>query len=164
MCHDFYATLKTMSRKPFYATGIQFECQGSGKCCTSRGTYGYVYLDLRDQKRLARYFKLSLAEFRKKYCGKKDGHVHLLNPSDLIDSIPQMATHPEGDCIFLEDKKCGVYEARPEHCRTWPFWPENMTPKAWNKEVASFCPGIGKGKVYSEAEIKKIMAISTGGQ
>lgn len=141
-----------MPRKPFYAAGIRFECQGSGKCCTSRGQYGFVYLTLKDQKRFAQYFKLTLAEFRKKYCGQKNGDVFLLNPSDL-----GMKNHKEEDCIFLKNNQCSVYEARPEHCRTWPFWPENMSPKAWNKEVASFCPGVGKGRLYTEAEIKEIL-------
>lgn len=141
-----------MSRKPFYSEGLQFECQGSGKCCTSRGTYGYVYLTKKDQDRMAKYFKLPLADFRKKYTGKKNGHVHLLNPSDL-----EMKNHKEEDCIFLKNNQCTVYDGRPEHCRTWPFWPEHMSPKAWVKEVASFCPGVGKGKLYSAEEIKKIV-------
>lgn len=135
-----------MPRKPFYAEGIRFECQGSGKCCTSRGSYGSVYLTDDDQKRFAKYFKLTRAQFLKKYCGKKHGHVHLIDPPEM-----------KGDCMFLKDKKCTVYEARPEHCRTWPFWPENMNPRTWNKEIASFCPGVGKGKTHSYEEIKEIL-------
>ena len=27
-------------------------------------------------------------------------------------------------------------------CRTWPFWPENMSSKAWTS-IAAFCPGVG---------------------
>ena len=135
-----------MGRPPFYAEGIKFECQGSGKCCTSRGTYGFVYLTLADQKRFAKFFKVTRAEFLKQYCGKKNGHVHLLDPPEK-----------KGDCMFLSDKKCTVYEGRPEHCRTWPFWPENMNPRTWTKEIASFCPGVGKGKLHSSEEIKKIL-------
>ena len=135
-----------MSRKPFYADGIKFECQGSGKCCTSRGSYGFVYLTDDDQKRFAKYFKLTRMQFKKQYCGTKDGNVHLLDPVEN-----------KGDCMFLEDKKCTVYEARPQHCRTWPFWPENMSPRVWNKEIATFCPGVGKGKVHTFEEIKKVL-------
>jgi len=136
-----------MSRPPFYAEGIRFECQGSGKCCTSHGSYGSVYLTLEDQKRFARFFNLTRADFLKQYCGKTNGYIHLLDPPEN-----------KGDCIFLEKKKCTAYEARPEHCRTWPFWPENMNPKTWNNEIASFCPGVGKGKVHSMEEIKKNLA------
>jgi Fe-S-cluster containining protein len=142
-----------MGRKPFYAEGLRFECQGSGKCCTSRGAYGYVYLNTEDQKRFAKYFELSVPDFKEKYCGKKDGHVFLLNPGQM-----GMTEHPQGDCIFLEGgNRCGVYEARPEHCRTWPFWPENMNPKTWTTEIATFCPGVGKGKLHTYEEIKAVV-------
>jgi Fe-S-cluster containining protein len=142
-----------MPRKPFYAEGIRFECQGSGRCCTSRGSYGYVYLTEKDQKRFAKYFKLTRAQFLKQYCKEHQGWQALKDPDEL-----GIKNHPKGDCVFLEGgNRCGVYEARPEHCRTWPFWPENMTPKAWNKEVASYCPGVGKGRLYSYDEIQEIL-------
>ncbi len=140
-------------RPPFYAEGIQFECQGSGKCCTSRGSYGYVFLTKADQKRLADFFKLSVPAFLKRYCGDKDGTAYVLDPRELgITGIP------EGDCLFLDQNRCKVYEARPEHCRTWPFWPENMNPKTWRNEIAAFCPGVGKGKVHTREEIEAVLA------
>jgi Fe-S-cluster containining protein len=127
----------------FYGEGIRFECQGSGKCCTSRGAYGFVYVSTEDRKRFAKFFGLTAAAFTRKYCKTTDGHVHLKNP--------------EADCSFLRGKRCGVYEARPSQCRSWPFWPENMNAKAWTKEVKSFCPGVGKGKVFAKEEIEAIM-------
>lgn len=132
-----------MDRK-FYEDGLKFECQGSGKCCTSRGSYGYVYLTLQDRKRFAAYFKMRTSSFTRKYCEKTEGYVHLKAPG--------------ADCQFLEGKRCGVYSARPSQCRTWPFWPENLTARAWTKEVASFCPGVGKGRLHSKEEIEKIMS------
>lgn len=127
----------------FYEKGLRFECQGSGKCCTSRGSYGYVYLTLEDRKRFASHFKMRPAAFARKYCDKTEGYFHLKAPG--------------ADCQFLEGKRCGVYSARPSQCRTWPFWPENLTARAWTKEVASFCPGVGKGRLHSKKEIEKIM-------
>jgi len=133
--------------KPFYHEGIRFECQGSGKCCTSRGTYGYVYLTKKDQKRFADYFGLSPAQFVKQYCRVKDGNVSLVDPPEA-----------NGDCIFLENgNRCGTYEARPEQCRTWPFWPENMKAKTWRNEIATYCPGVGKGKLHTREEIEAIL-------
>ncbi len=52
-------------------------------------------------------------------------------------------------------KDARSYEARPKQCRTWPFWPEMMDAKTWSKEITSFCPGVGKGKLVSGAEIEK---------
>ena len=128
-----------MSKK-FWENGIRFECQGTGRCCTSRGSYGYVYFTLSDRRRLAKYLGISTISFTKKYCKKTDGYFHLRDY--------------EGPCEFLKGKACSVYEGRPTQCRTWPFWPENMNAQTWNCEIKSFCPGIGKGRLYTKDEIK----------
>ncbi len=123
--------------------GIRFECQGTGNCCTSRGEYGYVYLSADDAKRMAKVIGVGLREFKREYCELTDGNLHLKNPDQ--------------DCRFVKDARCMVYEGRPTQCRTWPFWPENMNAKSWSKDVKSFCPGVGKGKLYSEKEIRAIV-------
>lgn len=130
-------------KKPFWSDGIRFECQGTGRCCLSRGQYGYVYLTLADRQRLARGLGLTTSAFTRRYCAKTDGHVHL--------------KHPDRDCPFVDGKRCGVYESRPAQCRTWPFWPENLNARTWTKEVAAFCPGVGKGRLYSADEIRELL-------
>ena len=128
----------------WWSKGVRFQCQGSGKCCVSHGEFGFVYLTPKDRARFAKHLGISTASFTKKYCSKdKSGTWHL-------NEDPK---RPE--CMFLKNKKCTAYEARPNQCRTWPFWPEVMTPKAWSKEVASFCPGVGKGPKISSEEIRK---------
>ena len=66
-------------------------------------------------------------------------------------------TKKNGDCIFLKNKRCSIYSARPIQCRTWPFWEENMQAKKWNHSLKNFCPGIGKGKKINYLKIKKIV-------
>ena len=42
-----------------------------------------------------------------------------------------------GSCVFLGDdgKLCGIYEARPVQCRTYPFWPNILqSMESWNEE------------------------------
>jgi len=129
----------------FYEKGLRFQCQGSGNCCTSHGEFGFVFLTLDDRRRFAKHMNISTAAFTRKYCDLKDGVWHL----------KEDGKNP--DCMFLANKRCSVYEARPTQCRTWPFWPEVMNPKSWGKEVASFCPGVGKGQLWSKTEIEKIM-------
>ena len=85
-----------------YKKGIKFECQGSGKCCVSRNSYGYVYLSDFDLKRFSKYFKISLKNFKDKYCQTTDGFMHLAEKPEF-----------EGNCIFLKEKKCSVYKSRP---------------------------------------------------
>lgn len=135
-----------MSNKAkFYEEGLRFQCQGSGNCCTSHGEFGFVFLTLDDRRRFAKHLKTSTAAFTRKYCDLKDGVWHL----------KEEATNP--DCMFLKNKRCSVYEARPTQCRTWPFWPEVMNPKSWKSEVASFCPGVGKGPLISREEIENVV-------
>jgi Fe-S-cluster containining protein len=131
--------------KPWYAEGLRFQCQGSGKCCSSRGEYGFVYLTPEDARNMARELNLGLRDFKKLHCQKTDGALHLKDD----------ASSP--DCRFLKNNRCEVYAGRPVQCRTWPFWPENMKAKAWNKAVVEFCPGVGKGPVRDLKDIKSQM-------
>ena len=95
---------------------------------------------------MAKALGLTTRTFTKEYCGNEDGVFHLIDGED-------------GHCQFLKDKKCSVYEGRPTQGRTWPFWPEVMDAKTWNKEVAGFCPGVGKGKIWSAEEITEQLEI-----
>jgi hypothetical protein len=132
--------------QPWWQNGVQFECQETGRCCVSRDAYGYVYLTLADRQRLARHLGLSTQQFTRRYCARTEGHYH------LKDTL--------GPCQFLEGKRCGVYQARPNQCRTWPFWPENLRAKVWNEDIARFCPGVGKGRTWSGEEIRKLVHLT----
>jgi len=105
--------------KHFYKDGIRFKCQGEGKCCVTRGRYGYVYLSFSDRRRLAAHFRMSTTAFTAAFTKKVDGLYEL--------------RYTGRDCPFLRDYRCAVYEARPWQCRTWPFWPENMNSVVWEK-------------------------------
>ena len=126
--------------------GIKFSCQSSVNCCVSRGNHGYVYLNKDDLKKLANFFNQSIHEFKKKYCKITNGFIHL---KELKKN--------KGNCLFLINNRCSVYKKRPIQCRTWPFWNENMNAKTWNKEIALFCPGVGKGRRYTKESILKIL-------
>ncbi len=140
-------TTKTSKAKSdsdlWWKQGVRFECQGSGQCCTSHGEYGYVFLSKDDRIKMAEHFEMKLSAFTKKYCEKLNGAFHL----------KEDPKNP--DCMFLKNKRCQIYKARPSQCRTWPFWPEVMPAKTWKKEVLNFCPGIGKGPLVPVNKIEK---------
>ena len=129
--------------RSFYQDGLRFECQGSGRCCLTRGKYAYVYVTDADRQRLADHFGLPIEAFTRQYCEQTDGHYHLRDPGR--------------DCLFLDGHLCGVHAARPTQCRTWPFWPNLMNRVAWETEVAAYCPGVGKGRLYTAQEIDDIL-------
>ncbi len=136
--------MKEVHLPPQLRGGIQFECQGSGKCCVSHGEYGSVYLTEEDIKRFTKTLGLKKKDILAQYTREKEGFTLLLdNPKSKA-------------CIFLKDRRCSVYESRPSQCRTWPFWPSVMKPRAWKKSVTEFCPGIGKGRHYTAEEILTI--------
>ena len=125
----------TTTRKPWYAEGLQFECQPDcGACCTNHDDYAYVYLEGDDLERLADLLKLTPEECAERYTMQDDGYTVL-----RMD---------EPECPFLEGSSCGIYLARPAQCSTFPFWKENLkSPRAWRR-VCEFCPGIDKGEAH----------------
>ncbi len=130
----------------WWQKGVRFECQGSGKCCTSHGEFGFVFLTRPDRIRFAKHLGLTLKTFTEQYCEKSGGIWHLKED------------RKNPDCMFLKNKRCSVYEARPTQCRTWPFWPEVMNAKAWAEEVKAFCPGVDKGRLIPPEEIAQALA------
>lgn len=93
---------------------------------------------------MARVLKMSTSAFTRKYCRKQF-------------DVWRLKDGATGACLFLDGKKCAVYKGRPTQCRTWPFWPETLNAKTWSKEVARFCPGVGKGRIWSAQEIQKVL-------
>lgn len=116
----------------------RFECKPDcGKCCSMGENQGYVFLTPGDLKVLEINLGVKKESFAKKASfdwtraggGKREMWY-------LKDS--------EKTCVFLENKKCTVYDARPTQCRTFPFWPEYVPQKKW-EELKTFCPGIDEG-------------------
>ena len=139
-----HGLLRYHAMRPWYRDGLRFTCTQCGDCCRSHGEYQWVFLSAEDIARLAKHLELTNAAFLREYCDKdEDGLGHTLK-------------WPDQACTFLAEKGCTVYEARPQQCRTWPFWPENLTKNTWEKEIVPDCPGAGEGRLYSIGEIRKI--------
>ena len=114
--------------QPWYHEGLKFKCTGCGKCCT--GSPGYVFLTDEDEVRLAKFLKMSIPDFQRKYTRLFMGQRSLIEDSKTYD------------CVFLKDTHCSLYGARPKQCRTYPFWSSIMESKeAWDETKLS-CEGI----------------------
>jgi Fe-S-cluster containining protein len=112
---------------------------------------GSVFLEPADIESLARKLEISEHRFVRKFTTREEG------------SEIELAKSPEGDCVFLVDRRCTVHDAKPLQCRAYPFLPlEGFTPVespyTWRYEK-KFCPGIGKGPLYPK---KTIVAVSRG--
>ena len=130
--------------EPFYRNGLRFSCQRCGRCC--RIPDGIVYLTENDVQIAAEHLKISRDEFLRRYTHREHKHRVLNEFSN-------------GDCIFFrEGRGCIIYDARPEQCRTFPFWKQNLRSKEAWESVSEECSGIGKGEFYSFERIFKIVA------
>ena len=130
----------------FYRDGLRFECQRCLYCCSSEP--GYVYLTKEDIISASAEVGLSPRAFIGIYCRIIDFGTF---------SMVSLREKSNYDCIFLTGSGCSIYRARPEQCRSYPFWPSVLRSReSWNEEGRS-CPGIGKGALVSRREIEERM-------
>jgi len=64
------------------------------------------------------------------------------------------------DCVFWEQGGCSVYRYRPMQCRTYPFWSGNLVSERTWEHLRSSCPGVGRGRLYSQREIERYLRLA----
>jgi len=102
-------------------------CQG--RCCT--GESGYIYVNKDEIENISKLLKLDIKDFVRDYLYKK-GYKY---------SIKELKYNDSYECVFYdrESNGCGIYDARPLQCRTFPFWDYYKTRV---DELKLECPGI----------------------
>ena len=107
-------------KSPWYRDGLAFTCTRCGDCCT--GAPGYVWVTIDEMRQIAEFRGETVESFSERFVR-------------LVDDRFSLIEKPGGDCIFWDKQAgCTVYDARPDQCRTWPFWPENLAN----------APGLGR--------------------
>jgi len=101
-----------------------------GNCCI--GESGYIWITKNECEKLAHHLNITLDELGVNYL-LKVGYKYSIKEKHLSQN--------NYACIFfdLEKKQCSVYEARPNQCKTFPFW-EYF--KSNISEVKEECPAI----------------------
>ena len=102
-------------------------CQG--RCCT--GESGYIYVTKAEIFSIAELLEMDVNEFGVKYLFK-NGYKYSLKENKIEDSY---------ECVFYdrESNGCKIYMARPNQCKTFPFWDYFKTHV---DELKDECPGI----------------------
>lgn len=113
---------------PWYGKGLRFECTGCGKCCT--GAPGVVFVSEEEIENIATYLKLNIKDIYIRYIRRVNGKLALVELSKNYD------------CIFLKDNKCTIYPVRPKQCKTFPWWPQNLSSEKDWQEASIYCEGI----------------------
>jgi Fe-S-cluster containining protein len=103
------------------------ECEG--RCCT--GESGYIYVTKAEILKIAKLLEMDVNDFGVQYLFKK-GYKYSLKERKYKESY---------ECVFYdrETNGCRIYEARPQQCKTFPFWDYFKTHI---EELKDECPGI----------------------
>ena len=136
-----------MKKNPWYQSGLCFECAKCGRCCSGPGE-GYIWVTNTEAAMIARHLGISEKDLRSRYLKRVGWRMSI---------IEEAATK---DCIFLRDidgaRTCAIYEVRPNQCRTWPFWKQNLqSADAWHS-AAERCRGMNQGRHYTPDEIERL--------
>ena len=101
-----------------------------GNCCI--GESGYIWITQDEIEKLAKFQNITTNEVISKDL-KKVGYKYSIRETKLSET--------NYACKFFDihKKQCSIYDARPNQCRTFPFWEyfkENV------KELKEECPAI----------------------
>jgi len=101
-----------------------------GNCCI--GESGYIWITKNEIEKLAAHLDITIDELGKKYLFKV-GYKYSIKEKQISQNSYA--------CVFfnLEQKRCSIYDARPNQCRTFPFW-EYFKNNI--EEVKQECPAI----------------------
>jgi len=127
----------------FYENGLRFQCQRCSGCC--RGEPGYVFLHDEDIDRLSGRLGTDRETFLEGRCRVVDMG---------IERLYSLKEKKNNDCEFW-DAGCSLYLDRPVQCSSYPFWAQIVESEASWQAEAGVCPGIGKGRLFSKAEIEE---------
>lgn len=149
---------------------LRFECVRCGRCCTDDKTI--VNLTYNDIIRLKKALNLNLDELNhilafyvfEEEPTEEDKKKMVVSPIETERGLAYVGLRKksDGSCYFFDkkDKKCLIYNARPNFCRTFPFSFEVLDESVHKKELIDngiqikikltekgkeYCPGIGEG-------------------
>ena len=115
-------------RRTAQAIEEQVDCTVCANCCK----LATAVVTERDAERLARYFRMPLAQFLKEYTVESEEEGRILRRSE------------ETGCVFLEGTTCTVYDARPDACQRFPHVVRgagSIASRMWQfVDRATYCP------------------------
>lgn len=99
-----------------------------GRCCRWGG---YVWVTEEEMIALAEAMRLSLEDFADQYVKAAYGRL----------SLQERLRDGEYHCALFDSfaKRCLVYQARPEQCRSFPYWEQYRSNF---RKLLEYCPGV----------------------
>jgi len=134
----------------------RFECQGCGYCCSQKVL---LYPSLEEIRELAQYLSLTECSFAFRYLQE------IYDPQKDAYAIAFKTNQPKDPltgCIFCQDRICVIHESpRTGLCHVFPWNHFDLEKEEWEENFISedgtfWCPGIGKGHLWTLKEIRTI--------
>jgi len=123
---------ESIATKEGYEFGFDSkECNScNGFCC--RGESGYIWINYQEIETLAQHLNMSMDELSFNYLKRVKHRYSIIEKKLGLDDYA---------CIFFDEtlNRCGIYEARPNQCKTFPFWEQFKCNKT---EAKQECPGV----------------------
>ncbi len=90
---------------------------------------------MEELEKIADAKKMAAVVFAKQYVREAQGRL----------SLRERVVNGEHLCCFFDliDCQCTIYESRPKHCRTFPFWNKFKNEP---QELFLECPGVSSKK------------------
>lgn len=151
------AAQRRPSAGAWYRDGLRFACARCGNCCAGKGAV--VVVSPREIEALARVTGMTPREFRERHTQERFGDTVLRDVEPTAEERAR-GVPDDGACEWLVRNadgttSCRVHAAKPDQCRTYPFWPRVIaTPGAWAAEGVR-CKGIDAGDVVPADEIER---------
>jgi Fe-S-cluster containining protein len=115
---------------------FRFHCHRCANCCTAGA--GYVWLEEGEPARLAQRLGMTEQAFLERHVR----HVPDPRTGELRLSLRE-DSDSGGRCSLLEGKNsCSVYEDRPAHCSSFPYWDSVLNDEIGFESARAVCPGI----------------------
>ena len=133
-----------------FPADVNFLCKKCASCCgDTEDTVRHVLLLQNEADRISVITGKEIGEFAFEISGFEP-YVYELNK-----------TEAEGQCCFLVNNRCTIYEVRPIVCRFYPFELINLGLDRYLFSFTSKCPGIGKGPKLEKLFFEKLFAIAS---
>lgn len=139
-----------MVEQVFENTKVPFQCRRCGNCC--RHVREQILVEPMDAFYMAKH--LGCKDMGELY----DNYTYPTMLQGLYPVFLMQVKGPDDACIFLEDGRCSIYEARPRTCRIYPFTVKPnvlegsfCTIQSWDQHSAHFSgPPISVGAWMKE--------------
>ena len=110
-----------------------FKCQKTGNCCRVEGN---VYASQTEINKMAESLNIDITTFMQRYVQKKNGWNTIANKNF------------RPNCFLNDNNECKIYTCRPNHCKTYPNWPEIWESNDTFMKETLTCPALKKAYLH----------------